>query len=158
MMDPIALRALIKQTLAPLQLYSANAEELLMATCAQESLLGTFRKQVGGPALGIFQMEPSDHDDIWRNFLQYKPILAIDGRQLVGFVVGTPPAYLLETNDPYAIFMCRMHYDRVPRPLPPCDDLNAIFIYYKVAFNTVQGAATQAEFYEHYKLTGGSAK
>ena len=123
-----------------------------MATCAQESLLGTYRHQVNGPALGIFQMEPGDHDDIWKNFLAYKPSLAIDGKQLLnGFTGGTPPAALLETNDAYAIFMARVHYARCPKALPLATDLNGLWMYYKVNYNSINGAATQAEFYRHYQ-------
>jgi hypothetical protein len=152
MLDVGVLRLLIQSTLKPTGLYSIQAEELLLATCAQESLLGTYRHQVGGPALGIFQMEPADHDDIWKNFLAYKPGLAIDGKQLAGaFVGGTPNAALLETNDPYAIFMCRVHYSRCPRPLPLYNDLNGLWMYYKVNYNSLLGAAKQEDFIRNYQ-------
>jgi hypothetical protein len=159
MMDASALRAQIQTVLKPTGLYSTQAEELLMATCAQESLLGTYRKQVNGPALGIFQMEPEDHDDIWKNFLKYKVVLALDAKQLLNsFTGGDPPASLLETNDAYAIFMARVHYARCPKALPLATDLNGIWMYYKVNYNSLHGAATQAEFYRHYQtLAGGSA-
>ena len=158
MMDPNALRTQIQTTLKPMSLWGPSAEELLMATCAQESLLGTYRHQMGGPALGIFQMEPSDHDDIWKNFLAYKPVIANEGRLLLNaFTGGTPPAALLETNDAYAIFMCRAHYLRCPRALPVATDLNGLWMFYKVNYNSARGAATQAEFNEHYKLTRGAA-
>jgi len=68
-LDPVLLRQLIKRTLTPLNLYSADAEELLMATCAQESLLGKYRHQVNGPAIGIFQDEPGDFNDLWAHYL-----------------------------------------------------------------------------------------
>jgi hypothetical protein len=141
-----------------LQLYSPAAEELLMATCAQESLLGKYRHQVNGPAIGIFQMEPEDHDDIWKNFLAYKPALAATVKAFAPRVVGHPLASEMQENDPYAIAMCRVHYVRAPDPLPAATNLNALWNYYKRFYNTPQGAATQAEFYEHYKLTGGLAK
>lgn len=158
MMDPNALRMQIQSTLKPINLWGPAAEELLMATCAQESLLGTYRQQVGGPALGIFQMEPEDHDDIWKDFLAYRPVLAIDGKHLLNdFTGGVPPADLLKTNDPYAIFMCRVHYSRCPKALPLATDLNGLWMYYKVNYNSTRGAATQDEFYKHYKLTGGTA-
>jgi hypothetical protein len=152
MMDANALRAQIQTALKPTGLYSTQAEELLMATCAQESLLGTYRHQVNGPALGIFQMEPGDHDDIWANFLRYKVSLAICGKQILGsYTGGDPPASLLETNDAYAIFMARAHYARCPRALPLATDLNGLWMYYKVNYNSVRGAATQDQFYRHYQ-------
>lgn len=154
-LDPAALRAQIQATLTPLGLYSADAEELLMATCAQESLLGTYRSQVGGPARGIFQMETADHDDIWTNFLAYHFDLAAAVRGLSGQL--SPTATDLVNNDAYAIAMARVHYARKPGALPAATDLAGLFHYYKQWYNTPLGAATQAEFNEHYKLTGGSA-
>src|SRR5258708_26545125 len=36
-----------------------------------------FRSQLGGgPAVGLFQMEPTTHDDCWTNFLNFRPVLA----------------------------------------------------------------------------------
>jgi hypothetical protein len=159
MMDSNALRVQIQTVLKPIGLYSAAAEELLMATCAQESLLGTYRRQINGPALGIFQMEPGDHDDIWKNYLAYKPELATDGKMLLNaYTGGVPPASLLENNDPYAIFMARVHYARCPKPLPAATDLNGLWMYYKVNYNSLNGAATQAQFYSHYQaLVSGPA-
>ena len=151
------LRAHIQKVLTPLGLYSPEAEELLMATCAQESLLGTYREQVGGPALGIFQMEPATFDDIGNNFLRYKPGLMLQVKAL-----GTPGALLLPqeliNNDSLAIAMARIQYLRAPGALPPATDLGAIWRYYKQHYNTPAGSATEAEFYTHYHtLVGGPA-
>ena len=40
---------------------------LKLGTGAIESNCGEFIKQINGPALGIWQMEPKTHDDIWLN-------------------------------------------------------------------------------------------
>lgn len=160
-LNPTLLRQQIKQVLAPLGLYSADAEELLMATCAQESMLGTYRRQVGGPALGIFQMEPEDYHDAWTNYLPYHPDLsrAISALGQSPTLPGTPPAVTeLVDNDELAIAMCRVHYDRAPGALPSASDLSGLWSYYKRFYNTPQGAATAGEFYQHYQLTGGNAK
>lgn len=154
-MNPDSLRQLIRSTLTPLGLYSADAEELLMATCAQESHLGVYRHQIRGPAVGIFQMEPEDHDDIWTNFLAYHFDLGDAVRKLSGQL--SPTVDDLQNNDPYAIAMCRIHYERAPGSLPSASDLGALWNYYKQHYNTPQGAATQAEFVANYRLTGGSA-
>ena len=69
MIDNKQLReCIIKPTLDSLQMYSQAAEELLVFTCACESLGGTYLKQVKGPALGIYQMEPATYQDIWENY------------------------------------------------------------------------------------------
>ena len=51
------------------------AANLLVGTVFQESVIGnqTRLKQVGGgPALGIFQIEPDTHQDIWDNYLAFR--------------------------------------------------------------------------------------
>ena len=56
-------------TLHDLVLNSTAAEELIVFTCATESLGGTYLKQVNGPAIGIYQMEPETYNDIWQNYI-----------------------------------------------------------------------------------------
>lgn len=130
-------------------LWSANAEELLCATCAQESLYGTYRTQGnGGPARGVFQMEGGDFNDIWTNFLAYKPTLATQVKALNNGVQGTVDDLI--NNDAYAVAMCRVHYLRMPKPLPNPTDLNGLWLTYKVGYNSVNGAATQLQFTIHY--------
>ena len=155
-MDVQPLRALIQSTLTPLGLYSAAAEELLCATCAQESLLGVYRQQVNGPALGIFQMEPEDFNDIWTNFLAYKTTLSAQIRALVP---GLMAASDLMNNDALAVAMCRVHYLRAPEPLPAATDLNGLWALYKLRYNTPQGAAKQVDFVRNYHaLVQGAAR
>ena len=150
------LRAQIESTLKPLGLYSPEAEELLCATCAQESLLGTYRVQVNGPAVGVFQMEPEDYNDIWTNYLKYNFQLSV---QLSALAEGNVGVQQLVTNDPLAIAMARIHYLRAPEPLPAATDLAGLWQLYKLRYNTPQGAATQQQFYGNYhRLVQGPAR
>jgi hypothetical protein len=57
----------VKVTLAEMNRYSDNAVELLCMIAAHESMCGTYRKQINGPALGLLQIEPFTHDSIWDN-------------------------------------------------------------------------------------------
>jgi hypothetical protein len=61
-MNPKQLRELVirpvLEYLHPDIPYSHEAEDLLMMIAAHESHLGEYVKQVQGPALGIYQMEP----------------------------------------------------------------------------------------------------
>lgn len=142
------LRQLIQSTLQPLNIYSDDACELLLATCAQESHFGTYREQMGGgPAKGIFQMEGEDYSDIWTNYLAYHADLANQIKQLS--TVGTVDDLI--NNDPYAIVMARVHYMRQPGKLPQAKDLSGMYDYYKAHYNTANGGATQLEFYDNYK-------
>jgi hypothetical protein len=146
-MDEASLRVLIQNTLTPMGLYSHQAEELLMATCANESNLGVYRTQAGGgPARGIFQMEGEDHDDIWKNYLAYHTNLAANLHQ----ISATCTTDDMINNDPYAIAMCRIHYLRAPGSLPQPTDIEGIWNYYKLHYNTPQGAATHDEFIAKY--------
>ena len=146
-MIPQTLRNVIKSTLIPLGIYSTNAEELLMATAANESNLGEYLTQEsGGPARGIFQMEGEDHNDIWKNYLGYHMDLYAKIHQISGPCTTDD----METNLPYAIAMCRVHYMRAPGNLPDGSDIEGIWSYYKAHYNTPQGAATHDEFMQKY--------
>jgi len=142
------LRALIQQTLSPINLYSANAEELLLATCANESDFGIFRKQVNGVARGIFQMEGEDFNDIWTNYLAYHSTLAFQIKNYNGGQQGTVDDLI--NNDQYSICLARVHYARKPGNLPPANDIEAIWAYYKQWYNTPQGGATHDQFVAKY--------
>lgn len=154
MIDPKVLRALIQQTLTPLGLYCADAEELLMATCANESNLGQFRTQAnGGPARGIFQDEIGDFQDLFINYLDARSALYTKIAGL--FQIQPPDIAELVTNDAAAIGICRAHYLRAPGALPTANDLDAIWAYYKLYYNTPGGAAVEGVFkykYERYVL------
>jgi hypothetical protein len=156
MLNANLLRGNIQNTLTPLGLYSLDAEELLMATAAQESLLGQYRTQMGGPALGIFQMEPFDFNDIWANYLHYKPI-AVPIQAL--FTANIINVQDIVNNDAAAIAMARVHYLRAPGMLPAATDLAGLWAYYKRVWNTPLGAATQQQFYSNYhNLVQGPAR
>ena len=147
--NPNQLRELITAVLVELDLYSANACELLMLTAAQESHLGHYIKQVGnGPAKGIFQMEPSTEKDIWKNYLKYKPDLA----KRVGAMLGEADWEHLQLtgNLLYQIAMARVHYYRRPEALP--DRLNIVGMaqYWKAHYNTHLGRGTIAEAIKNY--------
>ncbi|MCF6337437.1 MAG: hypothetical protein L3J84_05735 [Gammaproteobacteria bacterium] len=57
--------------------YCKVAAQLLLGTGIKEILNFRHRRQVGGgPEVGYFQMEPAMHDDIWNNYLNFRPDLA----------------------------------------------------------------------------------
>jgi hypothetical protein len=144
MIDPKALRAQIQQVLTPLGLYSTDAEELLMATCANESDLGSFRTQIHGPARGIFQDEGEDFTDLFANYLSYHPMLY---SSVVSLFANQPPQVdELINNDAAAIAICRVHYLRAPGAIPAANDLDGIWNYYKKYYNSAAGAAAEETF------------
>lgn len=138
---------LIAPTLERIGLYSDTALNLVTGTGLVESRYKTTVQIGGGPALGWFQMEPATYQDIWRNYLVYRPEL---GKCLIGILgasqdTGTfPPAHLLQTNPAYAASMCRVKYLRVPAPLPP-NNAVSLSLYHKKYYNTILGKANAAK-------------
>lgn len=129
--------------------YSEQAEILLLATMAQESRFGTFLKQVNGPAVGIFQMEPSTYDDLWKTTLRadlrLSTAILMDSRYL-----SKPIAAEMIYNLRYATQMARVFYLRVIEPLPASQDPKDLFSYYKKYYNTYKGQATIEEFVKNF--------
>lgn len=121
------------------------AEQLVLGTAIQESLL-TFRRQLGnGPAVGLFQMEPATHDDCWTNYLGFRGDLARRVRSMLEPHQGAIASTMIR-NDRYAAAMCRVRYLRAPGALPVADDISAIADYWKQHYNTPLGAGTPSEF------------
>jgi len=137
----------IKPTLQYLGMYSHDAENLMAGTCAVESRMGEYIKQLGnGPALGIFQMEPATHDDIWDNYISYRRPIADKVKALM-----TPddPHTQLITNLAYATAMARIHYWRQTGKIP--SDLEGQAKYWKDHYNTHLGAGTVEKYIDAYK-------
>jgi hypothetical protein len=139
----------IQPALKKINLYSEDAEELLIATMAHESECGAFIKQMEGPAVGVYQMEPRTYYDIWDSFLSKKPQLANDLLHACG-VYEIPSADEMIWNMKYATIMARVFYLRVPQALPSKKDIDAIWLYYKAHWNTLLGKATKQDFLIDY--------
>lgn len=139
----------VRPVLVRLNLWSLAAENLVVGTAVHESRLD-YLKQLGrGPALGICQMEPATHDDIWQNYLAYHPGLASRVEQLIA-PWPVPRSSQLVSNLAYAVGMCRVHYRRVPTALPKADDTVGLGAYWKTHYNTHLGAGTIEQFVEAY--------
>jgi len=138
----------IRPALAHLDLSSPSAEALLMGTALAESGLEALRQYGGGPARGLFQMEPATHDDIFDHFLAYRPALR---ERLTALAAPTPPgAEQLAANLIYAAAMCRIHYRRVPAALSHVADAAAMARYWKDHYNTELGRGDPAHFEDLY--------
>jgi len=141
---------IVEPTLEDLGLMSTSAVELVIGTALQESHL-TYIKQLGnGPALGVCQMEPDTHDDIWDNFLRYRDVLSDAVLE-----IGGPDARELIWNLKYSVAMCRVHYRRVSNPLPQAGDLSGHAQYWKTYYNTELGSGTTQEYIENWRKAHG---
>lgn len=137
--------AVLQPTLKNVGLWSESAEMLLLGTALVESGKMHFLRQLGdGPALGLYQMEPVTHDDIWDNFLSFRKQLR---REVLAFLAPIPePKEQLITNLAYATVMARVHYLRVPAPLPMSFDIRGLANYWKTHYNTHLGKGDPDKF------------
>lgn len=132
--------------------YSRAAEHLLLGTAAQESH-GEYLHQLGkGPAVGLWQMEPFTHDDLWKTILSANKALAVkvDALELPGFL-GNNDAREMAGNMYYACAMCRVFYRRIRAPLPNAGNVADMAYYWKRYYNTLHGKGTEAEFVRNWK-------
>lgn len=154
----VLLSSAIRPALAAMgpQFGGPDAEEMLLGIAAHESHCGEYLRQVGGgPALGIWQMEPAAHDDCWTNFLNYHEELAAVGRALSGVMdLVQPLASELETNPQYAAYMARVRLYRAKGALPPAGDLEAQAAYWKLNYNG-PGKGTTDEYVANAHIYGG---
>lgn len=135
-------------TLKYLGLWSQPAEDLLVGTAVHESLCGYYlRQRSGGPALGIYQMEPDTENDIWENYLNYRFDMSLLVAQLVASFPVNREEQLIG-NLPYATAMARLKYFRALGPIP--DTLEGQAAYWKEHYNTAKGAGTVDEYIDHY--------
>ncbi len=135
-------------------MYSEDAEELIVATLSQESLGGCYVRQVKGPALGVYQMEPATYDSLWAHYISQDDQLA---RRILNSCqyLQRPTSEHLVWNLKLATMMTRIFYRQIHEALPAKGDIEGIWNYYKRFYNTVKGAATRDQFMANYaKFTG----
>ncbi len=129
--------------------YSKSAVNLLLGTAAAESNLGEYLHQLnGGPALGIYQMEPRTHCDIYMNYLLYHHELRYKINKLLVSVFNKRKNLIF--NLAYATAISRVHYYRVSESLPEHDDIDGLANYWKKYYNTEKGKGTVEKFIDKY--------
>ncbi len=144
MINSSQLRDLITRTLKEIPHgYSEDAVELLMMIAAHESKLGTYLKQVNGPALGIFQMEPATHDDVWENGDS-----CVCNASSIGY--DLEDSNMLEYDLRYQILMARQKLFMITEPLPSRYNTWAMADYCKKYWNTVYGSAAAFDYFNAY--------
>ncbi|MCW7552137.1 hypothetical protein NX722_05650 [Endozoicomonas gorgoniicola] len=140
-----ACRQMIEEALGRYGLpTSESAIRLLCMIAAHESGGFTYSKQVRGPALSLFQMEPRTFRDLvtycQRRFPNLSDELPCSPMRLIfdpGFAAAMGRAFLL----------------RIPEPLPDFDNIDALGQYAKTYWNTRYGKATPKNYsdaWRHY--------
>ena len=149
-LNPKHLRRIIRVALWHIDLASEAAEDLVLMTAIAESGLRHLQ-QLEGPARGLWQVEPETHCDVWRNYLEFRPVLAdrVKGLSIGWGSASSPPDAIfedLEGNLYYGAAICRVIYRRVREQLPPAGDVSAMGRYWKRYYNTDLGKGTVEEF------------
>jgi len=148
---------IIIPALQVIELHSDAAVELVLGTCIQESNVKYLKQLGGGPALGVIQMEPATHEDIWNNFLAYRDELSTRVLSLAVPNGGDHPrANELIGNLWYACAMCRVHYFRQPDALPGQGEYEDQAAYWKEFYNTPMGSGTEEEYLENWDKYDGA--
>jgi hypothetical protein len=140
----------INPALTALGMNTPSAICLLLGTAAQESGMGNYIKQIGGPAYGIFQMEIQSYERIWGNLIFPNVALRAKIRLLLGYT-NKPPASRMASDLMLATIMTRLFYYMVKKPLPEENDITGIAAYWKTYYNSKLGAGTEQEFIKNYE-------
>lgn len=142
----------------PQKMRSDNASALMVAIGLQESRL-IYRRQIGGPARGLWQFEPIAVRDVMTRGSSKDSAIAICNDRDVKF--DEKEIYnALEHDDVLAAAFARLHLWNCPKPLPAIGDIDGAWKYY--AFDTWRPGkphrktwnAFYLEAYSH--LLGGS--
>lgn len=133
-------------------------ENLLLGTAIVESQGLTYLHQIKGPALSLYQIEPETHEDIWNNYLSYRPDLASKVRSFASqrWFTESNAAMNQEliTNLAYSTVIARVHYMRVPEKIP--NDLQGQAAYWKTHYNTANGKGNPDHYLALYHKYGPS--
>lgn len=151
----IDLRQFRDEVIDPVLVYlgfefaSEAAIRLLLGTLVQESGARHLRQLGNGPAMGLYQVEPATHDDVWAHFLKFHPVLRA---KTGGLATAHPDRHQqLAGNLNYATAIARLVYWRDSEPLPDADDIEGLARYYKRVFNTAQGKGSVGSFMLNYR-------
>lgn len=139
MLDNTQLRELLtRPTLKALQMWTPSSENLMVGTAIVESNL-VYLKQINGPALSLWMIEPPTYLDLRKRLMDnfsniYQKILSILCMDMLpqdaNFLIGNLTA---------AVIIARIKYYFDPEPLPAYKDFAGLALYHKRVYNTFLG-------------------
>ena len=120
---------------------SEAAVRLLCMIAAHESDKLLYARQIRGPALSFYQIEPRSYNDV----AQYA--------QRKGYMEGEFPSdpERLMFDFRFATGIARVFLLRIPEPIPAKEQLSALADYAKQYWNTKYGKATPAMYLSAYQ-------
>ncbi len=135
--------------LSAINIRSPHMVELLVFTCATESAGGTYVKQVKGPALGIYQIEPSTFTDLWTNYIVRKPDIV--NMLSLHFGIHRVPQPQDVVYDLRLATVCAALLYMHRKAVPDDSEISTLWRLYKQYYNTEKGAAVEADSIKAYK-------
>lgn len=152
---------IVRPALKAANLWSEAAENLVLGTGVQESLLAWVKQRGAGPALGFYQMEPATASDICHRFLSTRAEMSMALGKATWPHIARPTGYshlrdsdiarLLVEDLRFATIMCRLRYWMMPQKLPEANDIEGLSRYWKEKYNTVLGKGSAVEWAEKYR-------
>ena len=154
MVDKKQMRGIINDVLQKLgdKYADPKALDLVYNTGLVESKY-VYLKQMKGPAVGFFQIEPWVGVSTCNDYLKFRESLMKQVAEVcfLDWKYFLEPKeeewrYILTTNIAAQIVFCRLHYRRVPKPLPRTLEEQAS--QWKQYYNTAKGKGTPEHFME----------
>lgn len=137
------LEETLRPTLHKMEMYSPAAEKLLLMTACHESGGFVYDRQVDGPALSYYQIEPATLNDLYENYLSFRP----ERQALLDQFMPEEDIRDEGLMDAvYATAAARLIYTRVPEALPEFADDDGMGRYCKKYWNTEAGKATAEKY------------
>ncbi len=155
MIDALQMMHLIKSSLEKLGLKYASHDAMMLVyrTGLVESKYKYLSQKGSDIARGFWQCEPWVAVSLCKDYLQYRDSLMkkVANVCYLDWKYFTDPTeedwkQILTTNLTAGIILCRLHYWRVPKPLP--SSLEEQARYWKNWYNTAKGAGTTEHFQE----------
>jgi hypothetical protein len=124
---------------------------LILGTAAAESRMGFFNRQIRGPAIGMFQMEPNTAMDIIQNYVAYRNSMKDAIKTVTDCDTSNRPAFIkeLEFTPELQTVMCGIHYRRRKAQLTDREPETLAAIW-KEKYNTYKGKGTVEHFVRAY--------
>lgn len=120
---------------------STSSVSLLVMVAAHESGKLKYVQQMSGPALGLFQMEPTTYVEVL-DYAKRRKLLETKAYSL------PPEAMIWDAK--HAIRLARIFFMRFPENIPAVHNLQGLARYAKKYWNTERGKATWTDYYEAY--------
>lgn len=148
------IQYILRPSLSKIDLYSEDAAKLLLGTALHETLLGKFLHQLSGPALGVYQIEPDTHTDIWENYIKFRQKLRMNILSMYPNLINCVDHEKLIYDLQYATIIARLIYRRVPEKLPTKYSIIKQAEYWKTHYNTVLGKGCKSRYIQNMRAIG----